>query len=78
MLTTEKFPDMSDIIEVKEIRTGGLVDMSGQSKVKPYTEIFNRSNRAISASPTQVILLQETFCVAVGVIQEAQFRFSHR
>ena len=72
MLTAEKFPDMSDIIEVKEIRT------SGQSKVKPYTEIFNRSNRAISASPTQVILLQETFSVAVGVIQEAQFRFSHR
>ena len=29
MLKAEKFPDMSDIIEVKESRAGGLVDISG-------------------------------------------------
>ena len=49
MLTAEKFHDMSDIIEVKESRAEALVDMSdhtdSKGRVKPYTEIFNRSNR---------------------------------
>ena len=48
MLMAEKFPNISDVTNLKESRAGGLVNMGGHSKggVKPHPEIFNQSYRA--------------------------------